>query len=165
MRPTTAAVRARSPRRTLVVVGAVVAAGVCGCSALPLPGVGGPSTKSLSDGSVFLVAAPTSGGSEAIVGGRLTLIGGECIGVQETSGEGGDVLVFPHGSRSDDDGSAILLPDGQRITVGQSIWGSGGYTTLSYTPDAFERWPDAPPGCAQATNLATIYDITVGQRP
>ena len=152
----------RRPRlRPVALLAALVAVGASGCSLLSFEADSGASTQTLADGSGFLVAAPTNFFPEAIVSGRLALIGDDCMGLEGLPGERGDVLAFPHGTRASDDGRAIVLPDGLQITVGDQITGGGGYTTLSERPDAFDRWPDAPSGCAKATNLASIYDVKI----
>ena len=57
------------------------------------------------------------------------------------------------------------MPDGLEITLGDSISGGGGSTTLRLYPDAFEAWPDAPSGCAQATYLTTVHDVSIDETP
>jgi hypothetical protein len=146
-----------------MILAALVAAGASGCSLLPLGADPGASTHTLADGSSFLVAAPTTSFPEAVVAGRLALIGDTCLGLEHRGGGGTTALAFPHGTHPSDDGRAIVLPDGLRITLGDSITGSGGYLTLSDAPDAFDPWPQAPPGCAEATSLAGIYDVTLGE--
>lgn len=143
---------------------ALVAVGVSSCSLLPFGPGSGPSTQALADGSGFLVSAPSNFFQEAIVSGRLALIGDNCVGLEmEASGESA-ALTFPHGTRPSDDGRAIVLPDGLQIALGDPIYGGGGYLTLSDAPDAFTSWPDAPSGCGQATYLANIHDVSVGER-
>ena len=121
----------------------------------------GASTQTLADGSVFLVDAPSNAFNTAIVAGRLTLIGGNCIGLESPGGGETSALAFPNGTRPSKDGRAIVLPDGVQITLGDPITGGGGYFTLSESSDAFAEWPDAPSGCAKATYLAGIYDVEI----
>lgn len=168
MRPSSHPARTRSARaraRPVAVMVAVVAVAASSCSLLPFGPGTGASTQQLADGSTFLVAAPANGGDDAIVSGRLALIGGNCIGLDSPGSDETAVLAFPHGTRPSDDGEAIVLPDGLRITLGQSIWGGGGYGTLDIATDAFASWPDAPDGCAKATYLAGIREVSTSTPP
>ena len=149
--------------QTAMLLAALVAVGASGCSRLPFGA--SASTQTLADGSGFLVAAPANAESDAGISGRLALIGDDCVGLQGPPGEGGDVLAFPHGTHPSDDGRSIVLPDGLEITLGDSISGGGGFTTLSLYPDAFKAWPDAPSGCAQATHLTSIHDVSLDETP
>lgn len=158
-------VRARRRVRTAVLLAALVAVGTSSCSLLPFGAGSCPSTQVLADGSGFLVTAPANAFSQAIVAGRLALIGDDCVGLESPGGGETSALAFPYGTHPSDDGRAIVLPDGLHITLGDSIWGGGGFTTLSQNPDAFRLWPDAPSGCAQATYLASIYDVKIGPGP
>ena len=155
--------RPRGRARATVLVAMLVAVGASGCSQLPF--VGSASTQTLADGSGFLVAAPTNGGDDALVSGRLTLLGENCVGLGRPGGEETSVLEFPHGTRPSDDGRAIVLPDGLQVALGDSISAGGGSTTLRLYPDAFDRWPDAPSGCAGATYLTSIHDVKIGEQP
>ena len=147
-----------------VLLAALVAAGTSSCSLLSLGADPGASTQTLADGSSFLVSAPTNSYHEAIVSGRLALIGDDCVGLESPGGGETSALALPHGTQPSDDGRAIVLPDGLRIALGDSISGGGGYLTLSGAPDAFDAWPEAPPSCAEATYLAGIYDVELGER-
>ena len=157
--------RPRGRARAAVLAAALVAVGVSSCSLLPFGASEEPSTQTLADGSAFLVAAPSNFQQEAIVAGRLALIGDGCVGLEMPESGENAALAFPHGTRPSDDGSAIVLPDGLQIALGDPVLGGGGYLTLSEAPDAFDRWPDAPSGCARATYLATIYDVEIGEPP
>lgn len=157
--------RAHSRARPAALMVAVVAITASGCSLLPFGPDAGASVQQLTDGSSLLVAAPANGGDDAIVSGRLAVIGGNCIGLDDRTGGETAVLAFPHGTHPSDDGKAIVLPDGLRVTLGQPIWGGGGFTTLSRSPDAFDSWPDAPDGCARATYLASIRDVSTSAPP
>lgn len=149
----------------LAAAAVVLALAASGCSLLPFASDDGPSTESLADGSRFLVAAPTNYYQQAIVAGRLALIGGDCVGLETPESGESAALALPHGTRPSEDGAAIVLPDGLQIALGDPVIGGGGYTTLSQVPDAFAAWPDAPSGCAGATYLASIYDVSIGERP
>lgn len=179
-RPTCAPQPRGRGRAGLVLVGLAVV-GAAGCSQptqastaadaavqTPVPQApadAGASTQALADGSSFLVAAPTNGQDEAIVSGRLALIGGNCVGLEQPGGGETSTLAFPHGTHPSDDGQAIVLPDGVKITLGDPIVGGGGSNTLQPGTTAFDPWPDAPSGCAQATYLSSIYDVSIGEAP
>ena len=111
------------------------------------------------------MAAPANGGSDAGIAGRLTLIGGNCVGLGGPGGQETSALAFPAGTRPSDDGRAIVLPDGLEITLGDSVTAGGGSTTVRLYPDAFKAWPDAPPGCAKATYLTSIHDVRLDETP
>lgn len=151
-------------RRPTALLLAVVAAGISGCSLLPFGAGADASTQTLADGSGFLVSEPSNPGMTAIVSGRLALIGDNCVGLQMSGGESA-VLAFPHGTHPSGDGRAIVLPGGAQAAVGDPISAGGGYLTLDGVPDAFDQWPDAPSGCAEATYLAPVYDVHVGKPP
>lgn len=175
---TAGASRRARPAALLTVL---VAVGAAGCSqptqastaadaavqapATQAPTGAGASTQALADGSSFLVAAPTNGQDEAIVSGRLALIGGNCVGLEQPSSGETSALAFPHGTHPSDDGRAIVLPDGVQISLGDPIVGGGGSNTLQGGTTAFDPWPDAPSGCAGATYLSSIYDVSIGEAP
>lgn len=151
---------------TASLLAVVVGVGASGCSLLPFGAVGGPSTQTLADGSTFLVNAPTNAFDEALVSGQLALIGGDCIGMEDPAGAGqGDVLTFPSGTRPSKDGRSIVLPDGLEVTVGDQVYGGGGYTELSENPGVLDSWPDAPAGCRGAGTAVSIYDVKLGEAP
>lgn len=173
----TASVRGRARPAALLAV--LVVVGAAGCSqptqasttadaAVQTPATqtpAGASTQVLADGSSFLVAAPTSAQDEAIVSGRLALIGGDCVGLEQPNSGETSTLAFPHGTHPSEDGRAIVLPDGVRIALGDPVVGGGGSNTLQAGTTAFDPWPDAPAGCAQATYLSSIYDVSIGEAP
>ena len=158
-------VRTQRRLRPAALLLALVALGASGCSLLPFGAGAGASTQTLADGSGFLVAAPTNGGDDAIVSGTLALIGEDCVGLKTPSTAESAALAFPHGTRASDDGRAIVLPDGVQITLGDSISGGGGSTTLDRAPDAFDAWPEAPSGCAKATYLSSIREVKISDPP
>ena len=155
--------RPRQQAQTAVLLAALVTVGASGCSLLPFGADAGASTQTLADGSGFLVGAPTSYLPQAIVSGRLALIGDNCVGLEMPASGENAALAFPHGTHLSDDGGGIVLPDGLQVALGDSITGGGGYTTPSEAPDVFNGWPDAPSGCAKATYLATIYDVKIDE--
>lgn len=177
----TCAPQPRGPGRAGLVLVGLVVVGAAGCSqptqsstaadaavqapATQAPDGAGASTQVLADGSSFLVAAPTNGQDAAIVSGRLALIGGNCVGLERPNGVGTSTLAFPHGTHPSEDGRAIVLPDGVQITLGDPVVGGGGSNTLQAGTTAFDPWPDAPSGCAQATYLSTIDDVSTGEAP
>lgn len=154
----------RPRARAAVLLAALVAVGASSCSLLPFGAGSKPSTQTLADGSGFLVSAPSSSGMTAIVSGRLALIGDDCVGLR-MSPEESAVLAFPHGTHPSDDGRTIVLPGGVEAALGDAISAGGGYLTLDGVPDAFDRWPDAPSGCAGATYLTSIHDVRLDGAP
>lgn len=144
--------RSTHPRRprarwwSVGLMAGAVAVGASGC---------GASTQTLADG----------GGSDVGYSGRLALIGGNCVGLGSPDDEETTVLAFPHGTRTSDDGRSIVLPDGLEVALGDAISAGGGSTTLSLYPDAFKEWPDAPSGCAGATYLTTIHEVSLDEEP
>lgn len=156
-------VRARGRVRTAALLAMLVALGTSSCSLLPFGAGSDPSTQTLADGSGFLVAAPSSSEMTALLSGRLALIGDNCVGLTNPGEDETSVLAFPHGTHPSRDGAAIVLPDGLQVRLGDSISAGGGQLTLDGVPDAFDQWPKAPSGCAEATYLAPIYDVSLDE--
>ena len=168
MHPSSSAARTtrfRGRARPAVLLAALVAVGTSSCSLLPFAAGTDASTQTLADGSSFLVAAPTNVEDAAIVSGRLALIGGSRVGLEQSGGGETSTLAFPHGTHPSDDDRSIVLPDGVQITLGDSIFGGGGSSTLEPGTTAFDPWPGDPSGCAGATYLSTIYDVSIGEAP
>ena len=87
----------------------------------------------------------------ALVSGRPALVGDGCVGLGSPGGAETSALVLPHSTYPSNDGRAGVLPDGARITLGDSIPGSGSCTTIGEDPDAFALWPKAPPDAPPRT--------------
>lgn len=141
---------------------AVLTTSTCGSEQGPVGLVGralgqGASVQQLADGSAFLVAQRSNGNRmSAIVRGTSTVIGGGCVGFDEP-GNGTVALVLPHGSRPASDGSAIEIPGGPTVEIGETVEGGGGYNDQAGA--VASGWPQAPQACRSAGSLAGIYDV------
>lgn len=155
--------------RTVALVAGLLV-GASGCAPAPAAparepadreGVPGASVERLSDGTAFLVAPPSNGNRmAAIVQGTLAVIGGDCLGFDEPGSGGTATLVLPHGSRPSDDGSAVDVPGGPTVRIGDAITGGGGYRSITEEAGVVATgWPDAPEACRSAQSLAGIYDV------
>jgi hypothetical protein len=67
-----------------------------------------------------------SGGEDAGVSGEVT-IEGECVYLLQSEIDTRYPVIWPHGTQWDSDQSAVVLPDGTRVTEGDEVSGSGGY--------------------------------------
>ncbi|HET7736536.1 MAG TPA: hypothetical protein VFK52_11200 [Nocardioidaceae bacterium] len=92
-----------------------------------------------------LVAPPASGGEDARVGGRLTLVG-DCLGIDQ------DVALWPSGtSIKSSDPLVIEVPGFGSLEIGDIVEGAGGYTTVALHSGE----PEVPEACT-ATGIVNI---------
>lgn len=121
-----AAVRRRSPWviAGVVVVALVVLFGLRSCSG-----------KVIDAGGVkVLVAGYQSGGSDALGGGTLEVVG-DCLGA------GGDVYVFPQGTKVvDEDPLTVDIPGFGEVSLGEEFDVGGGWE-VEHSSDDVEPGP------------------------
>ncbi len=112
-------VRLKPPRRfegrEVSAVGRVLLVG-CGQG----PGADGPKVLETPEAAV-LVAGPAEGVDGALIAGAVTIVDG-CLGI------GGDIAVWPSGTRvTHSEGPVIDVPGLETLNVGDDVEGAGGY--------------------------------------
>jgi hypothetical protein len=75
-----------------------------------------------------------SGGEEAEVFGQV-VIEDECIYLDVSEVDTRYPVIWPHGTRWDSIGLAVVLPDGTHVIEGVEVYGGGGYHHLDRLND------------------------------
>jgi hypothetical protein len=72
------------------------------------------------------------------VGGRLGLVGGRCLGIQEDGSDEGLLLIWPHGTKVAGQGAEVVVSkDGRSYRVGDTLDAGTGATKEPIAEDAF----------------------------
>lgn len=95
---------------------------------------------------------------EALVSG-VVRFDGSCVRL--VTGATSQVVVWPAGTRWDDDRREIVLPDGLAISDGARIDGSGGYSSVDNVPDVGPDVIDALTACLPVGLVPTSPDTVV----
>jgi len=76
---------------------------------------------------VYSAYTPLKGGMTAVVQGTLELEG-DCLYL--TDGVRRHVILWPYGTRWDEEAQTLITAEGSRVPIGAPVTGGGGYATI-----------------------------------